>query len=314
MNIKNFVPKKKIKAHTYSIVARDPKTGEMGVGVQSHWFSVGSIVSWGEAGVGVVATQALVNKSFGLRGLELLKLGKSPQEVIDVLLSDDEGKEVRQVSILDINGRVATHTGKKCIKKAGHRVGDQFSVQANMMLSEEVWGTMANSYKKNKDLPLPERIVKTLEAAESVGGDIRGRQSSALIMVAGEKPENRWDDPLIDLRVEDHQQPLKELNRLLRVYRAYEHMNNGDLAIEKGDTIKALEEYEISQKMFPENLEMKYWTAISLANNNKLEKALVLFTDVFRKNNNWRILTERLPDSEILNLTKEELERILSLK
>ena len=314
MNIKNFVPKKKIKAHTYSIVARDPKTGEMGVGVQSHWFSVGSIVSWGEAGVGVVATQALVNKSFGLRGLELLKLGKSPQEVIDVLLSDDEGKDVRQVSILDINGRVATHTGKKCIKKAGHRVGDQFSVQANMMLSEEVWGTMANSYKKNKDLPLPERIVKTLEAAESVGGDIRGRQSSALIIVAGEKPENRWDDPLIDLRVEDYQQPLKELNRLLRVYRAYEHMNNGDLAIEKGDTIKALEEYEISQKMFPENLEMKYWTAISLANNNKLEKALVLFTDVFRKNNNWRILTERLPDSEILNLTKEELERILSLK
>ena len=314
MNIKNFVPKKKIKAHTYSIVARDPKTGEMGVGVQSHWFSVGSIVSWGEAGVGVVATQALVNKSFGLRGLELLKLGKSPQEVIDVLLSDDEGKEVRQVSILDINGRVATHTGKKCIKKAGHRVGDQFSVQANMMLSEEVWGTMANSYKKNKDLPLPERIVKTLEAAESVGGDIRGRQSSALIMVAGEKPENRWDDPLIDLRVEDYQQPLKELNRLLRVYRAYEHMNKGDLAIEKGDTIKALEEYEISQKMFPENLEMKYWTAISLANNNKLEKALVLFTDIFRKNNNWRILTERLPDSEILNLTKEELERILSLK
>lgn len=314
MNIKNFVPKKKIKAHTYSIVARDPKTGEMGVGVQSHWFSVGSIVSWGEAGVGVVATQALVNKSFGLRGLELLKLGKSPQEVIDVLLSDDEGKEVRQVSILDINGRVATHTGKKCIKKAGHRVGEQFSVQANMMLSEEVWGTMANSYKKNKDLPLPERIVKTLEAAESVGGDIRGRQSSALIIVAGEKPENRWDDPLIDLRVEDNQQPLKELNRLLRVYRAYEHMNNGDLAIEKGDTIKALEEYEISQKMFPENLEMKYWTAISLANNNKLEKALVLFTDVFRKNNNWRILTERLPDSEILNLTKEELERILSLK
>lgn len=314
MNIKNFVPKKKIKAHTYSIVARDPKTGEMGVGVQSHWFSVGSIVSWGEAGVGVVATQALVNKSFGLRGLELLKLGKSPQEVIDVLLSDDEGKEVRQVSILDINGRVATHTGKKCIKKAGHRVGEQFSVQANMMLSEEVWGTMANSYKKNKDLPLPERIVKTLEAAESVGGDIRGRQSSALIIVAGEKPENRWDDPLIDLRVEDNQQPLKELNRLLRVYRAYEHMNNGDLAIEKGDTIKALEEYEISQKMFPENLEMKYWTAISLANNNKLEKALILFTDVFRKNNNWRILTERLPDSEILNLTKEELERILSLK
>ena len=314
MYIKNYVPKKKIRAHTYSIVARDPKTGEMGVGVQSHWFSVGSIVSWGEAGVGVVATQALVNKSYGLRGLELLKQGKSPQEAIDVLLSDDEGRDVRQISILDVNGRVATHTGKKCIQKAGHRVGAQFSVQANMMLSEEVWGTMEKFYKENKDLSLPERIVKTLEAAEIVGGDIRGKQSACLLIVAGKQLENRWDDPLIELRIEDHHDPLRELDRLLRVFRAYEHMNNGDLAIEKGDTIKALEEYEISQKMFPENLEMKYWTAISLANNNKLEEALVLFKDIFRKDNNWRILTERLPDSEILNLSKEELDRILTLK
>ncbi|MFW9973054.1 MAG: DUF1028 domain-containing protein, partial [Candidatus Odinarchaeota archaeon] len=255
-------------AHTYSIVARDAKTGEMGVGVQSHWFSVGSVVSWGEAGVGVVATQSLVNKSFGLRGLDLLKQGKTPKETIEILLSDDEGRAVRQVAILDTQGRVATHTGLKCIKQAGHIVGDNFSVQANMMLSDQVWSAMAEAFEKHKNLPLPERIIKSLEGAESVGGDIRGKQSAALLLIDGKAPDNKWEDPIINLRVEDHPEPLKEISRLLNVWRAYEHMNNGDLAIERGDMGKALEEYNASMEKFPENLEMKYWTAISLANNN----------------------------------------------
>lgn len=304
----------KIFAHTYSIIARDSKTGEMGVGVQSHWFSVGSVVSWGEAGIGVVATQSLVNKSFGLRGLDLLKQGKSPQEVIEILLSDDDGRDVRQVAILDAQGRVATHTGSKCIKQAGHKVGYNFSVQANLMLSDKVWPTMAEAYEKNKSMSLPERIIKSLEAAESVGGDIRGKQSAALLVVAGEPTENKWEDPLINLRVEDHNEPLKELNRLLKIFRAYEHMNNGDLAIEKGDMIKALEEYDAAQKMFPENLEMTYWTAVSLANQNQLDKALVLFKKIFKKDKNWRLLTERLPHSELIKVKDEELKKILSLK
>ncbi len=314
MIFKSNQSNKNIFAHTYSIVARDPKTGEMGVGVQSHWFSVGSVVSWGEAGVGVVATQSLVNKSFGLRGLDLLKQGKSPQEVIDKLLSDDEGRDVRQLAILDCQGRVATHTGSKCIKHAGHIIGDNVSVQANMMLSEKVWPTMAEAFKKFNNLPLPERIIKCLDAAESVGGDIRGKQSAALLIVAGEPTENKWEDPIIDLRVEDHNEPLKELNRLLKIFRAYEHMNNGDLAIEKGDMAKALEEYDAAQNMFPENLEMTYWTAISLANQNQLEEALALFKKVFKKDNNWRILTERLPHSELLNVNEKDLKKILSLK
>ena len=304
----------KIFAHTYSIVARDPKTGEMGVGVQSHWFSVGSVVSWGEAGVGVVATQSLVNKSFGLRGLELLKKGKSPQDAINILLSDDEGKDVRQVAILDVNGNIATHTGLKCIKYAGHIVDENFSVQANMMLTDKVWPAMAESFRKYINSPLPERIIKCLEAAESVGGDIRGKQSASLLVVTGEPVENKWDDPLIDLRVEDHKEPLKELERLLRIYRAYEHMNKGDLAIEKSDMGKALEEYAAAQKMFPDNLEMKYWTAVSLANQNHLEEALALFKKVFREDKNWCLLTARLPDSELLNIKEEELNKILSLK
>ncbi|MFX1592328.1 MAG: DUF1028 domain-containing protein [Promethearchaeota archaeon] len=314
MNPKINHSNNKIFAHTYSIVARDPKTGEMGVGVQSHWFSVASVVSWGEAGVGVVATQSLVNKSFGLRGLDLLKQGKSPKEAVEALLSDDEGRDVRQVAILDTQGRVATHTGSKCIKKAGHIIGENFSVQANMMLSDQVWPSMAKTFEKYKNLPLPERLVKCLEAAESVGGDIRGKQSAALIIVAGEATENKWEDPLMDLRVEDHIEPLKEISRLLKVWRAYEHMNNGDLAIEKGEMAKALEEYDAAQKMFPENLEMTYWTAVSLANQKQLDKALVLFKKVFKKDENWRLLTERLPHSELLNIEKKDLDKILSLK
>ena len=147
---KTFYNNNNTLAHTFSIVARDPKTGEMAIAVQSHWFSVGTVVAWGEAGVGVVATQSFVNKSFGIRGLELLKQGKTPQETMDILLSDDAGKEVRQVAILDINGKVATHTGKNCIDAAGHINGENFSVQANMMLNDKVWPAMANAWKKNE--------------------------------------------------------------------------------------------------------------------------------------------------------------------
>jgi uncharacterized Ntn-hydrolase superfamily protein len=264
--------------------------------------------------VGVVATQSLVNKSFGLRGLELLKQGKTPKETIEVFLFDDEGRDVRQVSVLDDQGRVATHTGSKCIKQAGHIVGENFSVQANMMLSDKVWPAMAEAFEKYNNLPLPERIVKCLEAAESAGGDIRGKQSAALLIVAGKAPENKWEDPLMDLRVEDHTEPLKEISRLLKVWRAYDHMNNGDLAIEKGDMSKAFVEYNAAMEKFPDNLEMKYWTAISLANNNKIDEALALFKDIFKKEKNWRLLTKRLPEVELLNVKGEDLKRILSLK
>jgi len=299
--------------HTYSIVARDSKTGQMGVGVQSHYFSVGGVVSWGESGVGVVATQSLVNVSFGLRGLDLLKQGKSPKEALNMLLSDDDGRDVRQVAILDAQGRVAAHTGSKCIKHAGHIEGDNFSVQANMMLTHKVWSTMAKSFESNVNLPLAERIVKTMEAAETVGGDIRGKQSAAILIVDGKEAKNKWEDKIIDLRVEDNEQPVKELSRLLKLHRAYKHMDKGDLAIEHNDMEKALKEYDSALNMFPENLEMKFWTAISLANNQKLKESSELFKTIFIKDNNCRLLTERLPDSGLLNLTKKELEYILSL-
>ena len=299
--------------HTYSIVARDASTGEMGVGVQSHYFSVGSIVSWEESGVGVVATQSLVNASFGLRGLELLKQGKSPLESLDILIAADEGRDVRQVAILDAQGRVATHTGSKCIIHAGHITGDNFSVQANMMLTDKVWSAMAKSFESNANLPLAERIIKTMEAAETVGGDIRGKQSAAILIIGGKEAQNKWEDKIIDLGVEDHDEPVKELGRLVKLYRAYKHMDKGDLAMEHDDMESALKEYDSALNMFPNNLEMKFWTAVTLANNEKIEEASEIFKEVFNKDNNWRILAERLPKSELLTLSDDDLKRILSL-
>ena len=303
-----------VLSHTYSIVARDSKTREMGVGVQSHYFSVGSVVDWGASGVGVVATQSFVNKSFGLRGLELMKQGKTPEEALAMLLSDDDGENVRQVALLDAHGRVAVHTGSKCIKYAGHKTGDNFSVQANMMLKDTVWPAMARAFEKNKDIPLPERIIKTLQAAESEGGDVRGKQSAAILIVKGEPVENEWDDPFIDIRVEDHPKPLEELNRLLKLRRAYEIMDKGDIAMEKGDEDLALKEFNSAREMCPNNIEMKYWTAVSLANIKRFDEALQLFKEIFIIDNNWRILTERLPDVDLLNIPKEELNKILTLK
>lgn len=298
-------------AHTFSVVARDVNTGEMAVAVQSHWFSVGSVVSWGEAGVGVVATQSFVNKSFGPRGLDLLKNGKSPQETVDLLLLDDEGKEFRQLAILDRRGRVATHTGKNCIDMAGHSNGENFSVQANMMLNDKVVPAMEKAWKENDKLPLAERMVEVLKAAQKVGGDIRGKQSAALLVVAGEASAEPWNDRLIDLRVDDAREPIDELSRLLKVFRAYEHMNSGDLYVEKNEMQKAMDEYGKAMKMFPDNLEMQYWTAITLANNKDIKQASAMLQRIYKADNNWRELTRRLPKVGLLNVSEKELSELL---
>lgn len=301
-------------AHTYSIVARDPITGEMAVGVQSHWFSVGTTVSWGEAGVGVVATQSFVNKSFGIRGLALLKEGKTAQEALDILLSDDEGREVRQVAIVDANGNVATHTGKKCIKHAGHIKGNNFSVQANMMLSDKVWPAMAKAYEASEGKPLAERVLSAMQAAEKEGGDIRGKQSAALLIVKGKATKEPWNDRTFDLRVEDHPKPIEELTRLVKMQRAYDHMNSGDLAVESGNMSLASKEYKAAEAMFPENLEMKYWHAITLANNKQIDQAVSMLKPIYQKDKNWRTLTERLPEVGLLTVSPKELERLLNAK
>ena len=300
-------------AHTYSIVARDAKTGEMAVAVQSHWFSVGSIVSWGKSGVGVVATQSFVLPAYGPRGLALMEEGRGAVSALQQLLGEDEGREIRQVSFLEVNGSTATHTGAKCIRYAGHHNEENFSVQANMMLSDKVVPAMARAFKEHADLPLAERMIAVLEAAEKAGGDIRGSQSAALIVVGASKVKNVWEDHKINLRVDDHVQPVEELKRLLKVHRAYEHMNSGDVAVEHGNMEQALKEYGAAEAMFPDNLEMKYWKAVALASNNRLEEAMPIFKSVFMKDKHWRELTKRLPEAGLLHLSKQEMDRILGL-
>jgi uncharacterized Ntn-hydrolase superfamily protein len=298
-------------AHTFSIIGRDANTGEMAVAVQSNWFSVGTVVSWGEAGVGVIATQSFVNKSFGIRGLNLLKEGKSPQEALDLLLSDDSGKEFRQVAILDTQGRVATHTGKSCIDAAGHSNGDNFSVQANMMLNDKVVPAMEKAWKENASLRLPERMVAVLQAAQQAGGDIRGKQSAALLVVAPKATEEPWNDRLVDLRVDDSKDPIAEIARLLTVFRAYEHMNQGDLYVEKNQMQEAMDEYGEAMKMFPDNLEMQYWTAITLANNKDIQKASAMLQKIYKKDPNWRELTRRLPKAGLLQVSDEDMKVLM---
>ena len=297
---------------TYSIVARDPETGEMGVAVQSHWFSVGSIVSWGEAGVGVVATQSFVNPAFGPNGLELLRSGMTAEQVVDKLIAEDEGRDVRQLAIIDVNGNVKSYTGKNCIPGTGNIIGENYSVQANLMLNDKVPGAMSKAFEKSTG-PLAERLMAALFAAEEVGGDIRGKQSAAILVVKGRSTGQVWEDRLIDLRVEDDPYPLDKLDRLLKIHRAYAHMNAGDLAVEHGDMELAMKEYSTAEKMFPDNEEMKYWHAVTLATRGDVEGSLPLFEAVFKKNANWKILTPRLVPIGLLNVSKEQLQKILSV-
>jgi uncharacterized Ntn-hydrolase superfamily protein len=290
--------------HTFSIVARDPATGQLGVAVQSHWFSVGSMVSWAEAGVGAVATQSFVDPAYGPRGLELMRGGLSPEQALAALSSVDEGREVRQVAFVDAAGRVAAHTGAKCIAAAGHHVGDSFSVQANMMLNDRVVPAMAAAYVAAEG-DLADRMMQALDAAQAAGGDIRGRQSAAMLIVKGVSTGRPWADRVLELRVEDHPDPLAELRRLLTVHRAYEHMNAGDLAVEKGDLDLAKAEYTAAAALLPGSLEVKYWAAVTLATVGELDAALPTLREIFAADPNWVELTRRLTKPGIIPDTPE---------
>ncbi len=300
------------RVHTYSIVARDPETGEMGVAVQSHWFSVGSLVTWGEAGVGVVATQSLIDVSYGPLGLALMKAGRSAPQALAALKVADPHPEIRQVAMIDASGNVAAHTGEKCIPDAGHIAGENFSVQANLMLNNKVWPAMAEAYR-NTQGDLGDRMLAALEAAQSVGGDIRGKQSAAILIVKGESTGQPWADTVMELRIEDHPAPVQELKRLVRVHRAYQHMNRGDLAIEQGDVEAALREYGAAEALFPANVEMKFWHAVSLVNAGRVEDSLPLFKEIFAADRNWAILLPRLPKVDLLDADAETIERILAV-
>lgn len=325
--------------NTYSIVARDPATGEMGVAVQSHWFAVGQIVPWAEAGVGAVATQSFVDPSYGKLGLDLLRAGKSAPATLRALLGGDTSCEVRQVGIVDPSGVVATFTGSRDIVAAGGVVGNpnrnekvhcgtdggalaigtDFAVQANLMANDTVWPAMAKAYAETKG-DLATRMLAALDAAQAAGGDIRGKQSAALIVVNAKSTGRPWQDRRFDIRVDDAPNPLAELRRLVALQRAYNHMNAGDLAVEHKDNEAALREYSAAEKIaattsgIPQSrhAEMIYWHAVALANMQRMDEALPLFARAFAMEPAWRELTPRLVKAGLVD--QQLVERIVGAR
>lgn len=310
--LQNFVVSQvhqSIPVSTYSIVAFDEETGQLGIAVQSHWFSVGSLVPWIKAGVGAVATQSFVKVEYGPNGLKLMGKGFSAEDALKILIEEDENSAVRQVGMVDAKGNASAFTGENCIQFAGHIVGKNYTVQANLMASATVPTAMVRAYEITRG-ELVDRLMAALEAAQKEGGDIRGKQSAALVVVTGESTGIDWKDKLFDLRIEDHPEPIKEMKRLIRVSRAYQHANQGDLYIETGEIDKALKEYDLAAEYYPENPELPFWTAVSLASVDRVNEALPIFKEVFKKAPDLRDLIPRLIPAGLLPDNDELVKKI----
>jgi uncharacterized Ntn-hydrolase superfamily protein len=259
---------------TYSIVARDPETGALGVGVQTGTFGVGRGVPWAEAGLGAVATQSYTERSYGPLGLELMRAGRSAGDALAGLVASDPGQAMRQVAMVDAEGRAAAHTGASCIRDCGHLVGDAYSVQANMMRSDRVWPEMAAAYEAASG-SFAQRLLAALQAAEAAGGDFRGPQSAALLVVQGEPTGSAWKGTLSDLRVEDHDDPIGELERLLGMELAYVALRDADSG--RADLAAPLREKD------------RLWAAaLDAAHDGDHERARSLLQPLFDAEPNWR--------------------------
>jgi uncharacterized Ntn-hydrolase superfamily protein len=297
-------------AVTYSIVARDPQTGELGVAVQSHYFQVGPVVPWAESGVGAIATQSQVNVSYGPVGLEMLRNGFTAEQALRAMTTGDAMPEVRQAAIVDVAGSVAAHTGARCIPEAGHRTGDGYSCQANLMEKATVWDAMAEAYEQTKG-SLAERLMVALEAAEAEGGDIRGKQSAAMLVVRATSTGKRWEDRIVDLRVEDHAEPLPELRRLLNIRRAYDRDAEADQLDEAGDHDAAKAKRLEAMKLDPDNVELRFWAGVALCQAGDARDGAVLVAEAIRREPRWDETINRLVRSQ--RMTAEEAEMLRAL-
>jgi uncharacterized Ntn-hydrolase superfamily protein len=297
---------------TFSIVARDPETGDLGVAVQSHYFSVGPVVPWAEPGIGAVATQSLVEVSYGPRGLQMMSSGRSAKQTLEELLSQDSNKEVRQVAMIDSRGDVAAWTGKRCIPAAGDHVGAQYSVQANLMSNDKIWPAMAEAYENTKG-DLATRLLAALEAGQGAGGDIRGQQSAAIIIVKGKRSNKPWQDRIMDLRVEDNPHPIAELERLVRIWRAYRNVDQGDVYATDGKIDEAMKAYAEGARLAPGNDEILFWQAASLWQLGREKEATPIFRTVFAHDHRWVELVPRLVPAGLLKDDPASIQRITAL-
>lgn len=295
---------------TYSIVARDPETGRLGVAVQSHWFSVGSVVSWAEAGVGAVATQSFAERSYGPLGLELMRRGRSAPEALETLVHADEGRAVRQVAFVDASGQVGVYTGDDCIREFGHLAGEGFSVQANMMERSTVWAAMADAYRSTEG-DLPDRLLAALAAAQAERGDIRGMQSAAMLVVESEPTGTEWDDRVIDLRIEDHSTPVDELARVVRLWRAYGHAERAE-ELELGDDLDgALQERLRALEIQADHPELAFWAAVAMAGAGRLDDARRTAAIAHKAHPGWAELLRRVIADGQVELTDEAVRALL---
>ena len=299
--------------HTFSIVARDAATGEIGVAVQSHAFSVGSGVSWAEAGVGAVATQSFIDPSYGPLGLDLMRAGRSAPEVLKGLIAADDGRDVRQVAMIDASGHVSAYTGAKCIPSAGNHVGDNYSVQANLMDNDNVWPAMAKAFESAKG-DLAERMLQALEAAQAAGGDIRGMQSAAILVVKGASSGRPWNDKIFDLRVEDSPRPLVELRRLVTFQRANNFANDGDRYLERKDYAAGQRAYAAAEALLPDFAEMAFWHGVALANTGRVDDSLPVFAKAYRLYPRFRELPPRLAKVGLLPDDPKLIAKIVAAK
>ena len=304
-------------AHTFSIVARHPRSGQIGVAVQSHWFSVGSVVPWVQAGVGAVATQSMVEVNYGPHGLARMAAGEAPLDALTALLNLDESQALRQVAFVNAAGDIAVHTGSQCVAEANHCCGAGFSAQANMMRFPGVPEAMAADYTKaleDESLDLAECLMRALEAAQAAGGDIRGMQSAAMRIASAEKQAQSWQGLAVDVRVEDHPQPLAELRRLVQINRAYTYMNLGDELLAVHQVEGALAAYQQAAEICPEIAEMPFWQAVSLVNIGNTAAALPIFTDVFSRDPLLAEMLLRLPPAGLIEADPQTVQKIYALK
>jgi uncharacterized Ntn-hydrolase superfamily protein len=297
---------------TYSIVARDPQTGRFGVAVQSHFLGVGATVPWLEAGVGAIATQASVNISFGPIGLELLRAGRSADEAVAALVASDPQAQVRQLGVVDATGRAAAHTGADCIPACGHLVRDGFTVQGNLLERDGCWPAMAAAYEAAlaEGAPFVERMLRAMEAAEGEGGDVRGRQSASIMVVAADLRQAAWRGRIMDMRIEDHPDPVPELRRIVTMQLAY------DMLDEEGDTARAgrtaAERYDLAREMAPDAYELVFWRGVKLASGGDVEAGRRELQVAFAADRRWRTTLEHLAAARREGITPELAKELLA--
>jgi uncharacterized Ntn-hydrolase superfamily protein len=296
---------------TYSIVARDPATGELGIAVQSRYFAAGRVVPWIEAGVGAVASQAFASPDHGRDALRLLRSGLEPQPILAKLLSEDAGEAVRQVAILDARGRVAVHTGAKCVAAAGHTIGADCCAQANMMARDTVWTAMVHAFE-NAGGELADRLLAAMDAAEREGGDVRGKQAAALVVVAGSPSGTPPADRSVDLRIDDHPDPVGEIRRLLSYSRAHQRASRAIGKALANDATGALADLDACCAQYPDEPEFLVRRALLLLSLGRLDEARAALQRAHAIHPGWGELLLRFADAGVIPARREMLEPLVA--